>query len=179
MLANGQNKARMSKDLTARRIAVWRLLFLSSGEVTLTQHIQSAGGKTRGGQQVRCVDVPADAGKGLGLFDTIHEIELPELFADTLVKASGTYYGAACRMFVEGLTKYRSNAEKILRKQIKSFVDEQTAKHGLRGASGEVIRVLNRFAFVAAAGELGLIMRILPWTEGEAYTGAATCFGLG
>ena len=50
----------------------WRLLFLSAGEVGLAQHIRDAGKKSKAGQAVRLVDIPADAGQGHGIFDTLH-----------------------------------------------------------------------------------------------------------
>ena len=72
MLANGSGKARASKNGAARSRHEWRLLFLSAGEVGLAQHIREAGKKAKAGQTVRLVDIPADAGQGYGLFDTLH-----------------------------------------------------------------------------------------------------------
>src|SRR5262249_44131386 len=71
LLANGQGKGRMGKYLNARKRPKWNLLFLSSGELSLQQHVRSAGKITRGGQHVRFVEIPADAGRGMGLFEDI------------------------------------------------------------------------------------------------------------
>jgi putative DNA primase/helicase len=43
------------------------------------------------------------------------------------------------------------------------------------GASGEISRVVNRMALVAAAGEIAVHYSILPWAEGEAIAAASRC----
>ncbi len=71
MLANGRGKGRANQDGSGRPAAEWRLLCLSSGEVGLTEALQSAkngAGIVRAGQEVRIVDIPAQAGP-LGLFE--------------------------------------------------------------------------------------------------------------
>ncbi len=47
MLANGEGKQRASRSGGARRKQTWRLLFLSSGETDLSQHMRAAGKKAR------------------------------------------------------------------------------------------------------------------------------------
>ncbi len=70
MLANGKGKARAHRDGSARKPLAWRLLFLSSGEITLADKIREDGRqKATAGQQVRILDIPADCGSGLGLFE--------------------------------------------------------------------------------------------------------------
>ena len=68
MLANNAGKARARRDGLARPTATWRLLFLSSGEIGLADHMREAGKRVRAGQEVRLADLPADAGAGHGLF---------------------------------------------------------------------------------------------------------------
>ena len=53
MLANGQGKARMKKDLSNRQAKTWQLMVLSSGEVSLGKYMQQAGITQKGGQEVR------------------------------------------------------------------------------------------------------------------------------
>jgi len=71
MLANGQGKSRGRKDSSSRTPAQWRLLFLSTGELSLADKMNEIGRKVRVGQEVRLVDVPADAGSNLGLFENL------------------------------------------------------------------------------------------------------------
>src|SRR6185437_1582218 len=58
MLANGQGKVRMARAGGTRKPLQWRLLFLSSGEIGLRDHMMSVAVKVRGGQEIRCL-VPA------------------------------------------------------------------------------------------------------------------------
>jgi hypothetical protein len=49
----------------------WRLLFLSAGEESLATLIARTGRKANAGQEVRLADFDADAGAGLGAFETL------------------------------------------------------------------------------------------------------------
>lgn len=44
---------------------------LSTGEKGLADKILEEGGRVQAGQAVRLVDIPADAGAGLGLFESL------------------------------------------------------------------------------------------------------------
>src|SRR4029453_16760043 len=70
-LANGQAKARMRADGEIRDRARWRVPILSTGEVTLAERTREAGPmkQVRAGQEVRLVDLPAEADRGCGIFD--------------------------------------------------------------------------------------------------------------
>src|SRR6266446_4954990 len=88
MLANGAGKGRASRDGSARRSAQWRLLFLSSGELSLADKMAEAGKRVRAGQEVRLVDVPADAGAGMGIFEDLHGAASPGELAEILRNAT-------------------------------------------------------------------------------------------
>jgi uncharacterized protein (DUF927 family) len=80
MLGNGSGKSRSSRDGSARRAAKWRVMFLSSGEIGLADKVAEDGRGRRlaAGQQVRIVDIPADAGAGMGMFEKLHGFESHE-----------------------------------------------------------------------------------------------------
>ena len=63
-------------------------MVLSTGEKGLADKIAEEGGKVQAGQAVRLIDVPADAGKGLGIFENLHSHESPSAFADCAVSSS-------------------------------------------------------------------------------------------
>ena len=73
MLANGTGKSRAGRGAEGRVPDEWRKLFLSSGEIGLADNIAEDGqhGRLTAGQQVRVIDVPADAGTGHGLFEQL------------------------------------------------------------------------------------------------------------
>lgn len=172
MLANGAGKARAGRDGGARRGAEWRLLFLSSGELGIADKVREDGRRrVTAGQAVRVVDVPADAGTGLGLFEDLHGCEDPGAFAQRLGAAARTYYGTAARAFVAALTEDREGAEASAREYREGFLEE----HAPKDADGQVRRVAERFALVGAAGEMATSLGVVPWKEGKATKGAAAC----
>lgn len=73
LLANGAGKNRADRNGDARRKKTWRVNFLSTAEITLAEHVASSGRRAMAGQEIRMIDIPADAGKGLGIFDTLKE----------------------------------------------------------------------------------------------------------
>lgn len=173
MLGNGNGKARAKKDGGTRKVLKWNLLFLSSGEVTLTDKIEEDGrGKAKAGQTVRVVDIPADAGTGYGLFENLHGCESAEAFARLLKEASRSYYGTAQRAFLRLLVQDLEGYCQKVRERMRSFEVE----HCPKGADGQVHRVCGRFALIAAAGELATEIGVLPWAAGEATAGAVKCF---
>ena len=68
MLSNSSGKQRAGKGGEARQRKTWRTLFLSTGELTLGAKLAEAGKKVMAGQEVRLVNLPADAGAKLGVF---------------------------------------------------------------------------------------------------------------
>lgn len=163
MLGNGQGKVRMAKSLTVREALEWRLLALSTGEIRLSQHMATAGQKTKTGQEVRLVNIESDAGKGFGLFDHLHDFTDGAQFSKYLVGASTQFYGTAVRAWLRHLVEIHSDLRKAAKAFIKAFLD----KHGLTSAPGPVTRVGGRFALVAFAGELATEKGITGWDAGE------------
>ena len=174
MLANGSGKARASKNGAARSRQEWRLLFLSAGEVGLAQHIRDAGKRAKAGQTVRLVDIPADAGQGLGLFDTLHGLPSGAALSAFLIKSTAEYYGTAAQAFLEKLTEPDCFAElpAIIKTQRQQFIEKNLPP----SAGGQVHRVCERFALIAAAGELATQYGVTGWQSGEADQAATRCF---
>jgi uncharacterized protein (DUF927 family) len=171
LLGNGSGKSRMSRNISARKKLSWSLLFVSAGEITLADHAQTAGKRTKGGAEVRLLNIEADAGAGLGLFEDIHEAESPDVFARQLKEAAGRYYGAPLRAYLEFVTRNRTAAETALRNFQADFLN----RHVPAAASGEVFRAAQRFGLVAAAGELATDAGITGWEPNEATGAAARC----
>jgi uncharacterized protein (DUF927 family)/5S rRNA maturation endonuclease (ribonuclease M5) len=171
LLGNGSGKARMSRNIGARKKLSWSVLYVSAGEVTLADHAQTAGKRTKGGSEVRLINIEADAGAGLGLFESIHGAESADAFARQLKDAARRFYGSPLRAYLEFLTVNRAAAEKALR----NFQEDFLARHVPAGASGEVSRAAQRFAMIAAAGELATEVGVTGWKQYEATDAAARC----
>jgi putative DNA primase/helicase len=173
-LANGAGKARAARDGSARRVAEWRLLFISSGEESLADRLAEARGgprRVRAGQEVRVLDVPADTGR-YGLFEELHGFADARALADALKAASGRLYGTAGAAWLQVLADDPAGITTAAREVIEAFACD----HVPDDASGQVQRAARRFALVAAAGELAIGAGILPWPPGEAERAAAACF---
>jgi uncharacterized protein (DUF927 family) len=164
LLANGSG-------IGARKKLSWSLLFMSAGEVTLADHAQTAGKRTKGGAEVRLLNIEADAGAGLGLFEKIHGAESPDAFARQLKDAARRFYGAPLRTYLNFLVRNRAAAEKTFRNCQADFLSRYVPAL----ASGEVSRAAQRFALIGAAGELATDACITGWEPGEATDAAARC----
>ena len=174
MLANGQGKTRAGRSGEARRAARWRCLFLSTGELSLADKIaeDGRGRRVAAGQEVRIVDIPADAGAGHGVFETLHGFPSADAFARHLKAAAGEHFGHASHAYLEHLTKDIDGAASLVSDFQRAFVTENCPP----GADGQVSRVAARFGLVAAGGEMATAFGVLPWEPGEATRAAAKCF---
>ncbi|MDT8277677.1 DUF927 domain-containing protein [Roseomonas mucosa] len=176
MLANGSGKARAGRGGEARRRKSWRSLFLSTGEVTLAAKMADAGKRVMAGLEVRLVNLPADAGAGMGVFQQLHDLPNPAALANHLRDAARTHYGTAARAFLAKLAKDRAEAPEELRAFVAAMRETFIAEQVAADADGQVRSVAGRFALIGAAGELAQSYGVLPWQPNEAMRAAAACF---
>ena len=172
MLANGEGKNRAGKDGGIRAKARWRLLFLSAGEIGLSQHMGEAGKQAKAGQELRLAEIPADAGAGLGVFENLHDATNGSEFAKALDRAISRHYGAPWLTFIQRLALERDTLTDKLRGGCKAFESKLLTD----AAAGQARRVSARFAIVGAAGELATEWGLTGWQPGEAMKAAAACF---
>lgn len=170
MLANGQGKGRSRQDGELRERKAWRLLFLSTGELSLEDHVASAGQRTQAGMEVRTIQIPSDTGQH-GAFEWLHGMESGRTFADTLKAHCDHQHGSAFRTYAESLAGDLEAHSERLRADIKRLAHELTPQ----GAGNQVGRAINRFALVAAAGELATRLGVTGWPEGEALRAVRVC----
>lgn len=171
MLGNGQGKQRANKLGNARALKKWRLLFLSTGEIGLSDHMSATGGRARAGQEVRMVDIPADAGANFGCFEDLHDHKDGSLFADKLMEVSSQYYGTPFVQFLKEITDTGFDKVKIY---VKNNMEDVARGLCPSGSEGQVKRVAKRFALVGVAGEMA--SRITGWPEGTSIAAAERCF---
>ncbi|WP_429077584.1 DUF927 domain-containing protein [Aeromonas veronii] len=170
MLANGQGKGRSRQDGELRERKAWRLLFLSTGELSLEDHAASAGQRTQAGMEVRTIQIPSDTGQH-GAFEWLHGMGCGRTFADTLKANADHQHGTAFRALVEALAADMEQHRDHLTGESKRLAAELTPK----GAGNQVGRAINRFALVAAAGELATRLGVTGWPEGEALRAVRVC----
>jgi putative DNA primase/helicase len=170
-LTGGTGKGRSGRDGSLRRSMAWRTMVLSTGEVRLTDKLIEGCLRSRAGQQVRLVDIPADAGRGFGVFDSGGAIDDPKALADQIKAAAQRSYGTAGPEFV-----HRLITDGIQPSDIKAMIDAFRTSNAPIGADGQVLRVVDRFGLVAAAGELACDLKVVPWKQGEAIEASRRCF---
>ncbi|AMQ86886.1 DUF927 domain-containing protein [Pseudomonas glycinae] len=174
MLGNGTGKARANdRGQAGRQVQEWRLLFLSTGEKTLAQHMAEANKELKAGMEVRMLAVPADASKGLGMFDTLNGFEDAAALSDALKARVANYYGTPLTAFLTALCEpgKRHGWAAILRRTLEGFIAQALPA----SASGQAHRAAARFGLAAAAGELATAMGITGWPDGTATTAARVC----
>ena len=172
MLANEQGKARATRTGTPRARQTWRLLFLSAGELGLSDHMAEGMKRIKVGQETRMADIPADAGAGMGAFENLHGHEGGSAFARHLTGQAASVYGAPGRAWLEWLTRHADTLKARIREASAALAGQIVPE----AASGQVERVGARFALVGAAGELATAAGLTGWPVGESERAARACF---
>ncbi|ADP71699.1 protein of unknown function DUF927 [Rhodomicrobium vannielii ATCC 17100] len=172
MLSNGKGKARFDKAARLRPGYEWRSSFLSTGEISLSAKIGEDGRIATAGQAVRVIDIPADAGCGMGLFEELHGFNRPGDLAVALRGATKRHYGHAARAFIAEIVKDVPGIASATRDAIATMVGQICPKE----CDGQVRRVASRFALAAHAGELATSFGVVPWSPGDAFAASRRCF---
>ena len=172
-LTGGTGKGRMKRDSTLRPSLTWRTMMLSTGEMRMTDKLIEGNLRARAGQQVRLIDIPADAGMGFGVFSHAGADGDAKVLADTLKTAARTSYGTAGpefvrRLIANGIDKSTAAIEATIKTFQKHYAPPS--------ADGQVLRVCDHFALVAAAGELARELGVVHWKSGAAIEAARQCF---
>jgi uncharacterized protein (DUF927 family) len=171
MLCNGQGKARMKRDMSTRETFKWSMIFLSTGEVSLQDKLQEAGETSRAGMGVRMIDIPADAGQNMGLFENIHGFDSPAAFAKMLNQNIKTNYGTALPAFIQCISDKKDNIKELVDKHRQRFLEKCQDVENI----GQMDRICNKFAFAAASGELAIEFGILSYEAGTMIDAAYQC----
>lgn len=172
MVGNGTGKGRAGRTGEARQRKTWRLMIISSGEIGLAQHMRDGGKIAKAGQEVRMIDIAADAGAGHGLFEDLHGHEGGAKLSDAITEVTQAYYGTPAIAFLERLTRDLKTFPSALKKAMSAFVADNLPSD----AGGQAARVCNKFAVIAIAGEYATDAGITGWQEGDAVKAAATCY---
>lgn len=166
-LANGQGKGTMTREREGRAKLSWRLLALSSGERSLSEHAAIGGNAAHAGAELRMVDVNAGT-RTHRAFDELHGLAGAD-FHRLLTVAVGAHHGHIGPTFVE----------KMLASDDRPGLLEDFA--GIRAKfiedNAQAGRVADRFAVIALAGEMAIAYGLLPWTPGSALADCQLLYG--
>ena len=170
-LANGGGKQRAARDGSAREPKSWRVIFISSGENPFEAKLTEGRGKARAGQLIRLLDIPADRGRGFGVFDHGGSEGDAGALARAIKLAASSAYGTAGPEFAR-----RIFSESVTGDDVRAMVVEFVSAECPAKADGQVERVAHRLGLIAAAGELATAFRLTGWRQGEAREAAAWAF---
>lgn len=171
MLINGSGKGRMTKSLTVRETARWRLVFLSSGEKTLSELMSEAGQQAKLGQEIRLINIDIDQSEH-GIFDQIDFSENAAQQALLMNSNIKKYYGVAGEAWLQYLTADKAKATEMASNLLNEYAQVLTGQH----KQGHIIRVANYFALVAVSGEMATCAGITGWQSGTALRSVQNIF---
>ncbi|WP_349928915.1 DUF927 domain-containing protein [Acinetobacter sp. A1-4-2] len=171
MLTGGQGKARSTKAGKNRDAKQFSLMYTSTGEVTLEEHLRRGNIELDAGLLLRFAHIPSDAGKGYGVFDCINYGIAPQDIGNRINELASQHYGHAGIKWLEYLTQDKDTVMQKAQVLLDSFIEQYS-----HVKNGQASRVLRRFALVAAAGELATQAGITGWQQGRAFEAIAQCF---
>jgi len=167
-MANGTGKARASRNGSARAAKRWRVMLFSSGELGLSALMAEAGKRSRAGQEIRLLDIPAR--RAYGAWDYLHNMAGGREFSDAIQRVSVTHYGHAGPQFIRKLLE--CGEQESLPEMLTQFCAQYPS------TSGQESRAAERFALAAMAGELAINFGILPLPTGTARDAMLELFEL-
>jgi hypothetical protein len=176
-LSSGVGKA-TSNNYSNEQL-IWRIAILSTGEDSLAAHAMLGGVKRKEGEEVRMIDVPADAGKEMGIFESIPEdFEDASTYAQYLGTQSQLFYGTPQAAFLEKLIAdlNAENPESSTKDQLIKWMESFREKCDIDTKSGTEVRFANRFALAYAAGCLAVEYKVLPFTVEDVFNGISECY---
>lgn len=172
MLGNGEGKQRAFKTGSARPVQRWTIIFASAGEIGLAEHMRADNKRAQAGQEARLAEIPADAGAGLGLFETLHGYPDGAAFSRALLTAAAERHGTAAPAFITAVQSQLDTLPGKVRERCAEFCRRVLPSN----ADGQAARVADRFALAAVAGEFATERGITGWERGEATRAAEICF---
>ncbi len=171
MLSNGQGKQRANKSGGTSILREWKLMILSTGELSIKEAIESVGGKVKAGQEVRMIDITADVKHGI--YEELHGFNGGAELSEHLNTQSLDYHGTAFEVFLNKLILSKDKVRPVFDSIRGKFIEVLPKDVEV---DGQVKRIANRFALIATAGELATKWGVTGWKENNALEACITCF---
>jgi len=159
---SGVGKARVSSTGEGKETSSWKLLGVSSGELSGFSKLAQGGVAQKEGEAVRFLDIH--------IKDQIFPGEAdPAAFVESLKEACGKEGGHASRVFISQLLA-KAESEEALSKTVMQDIEKALAILS-EGNSFDSLerRVMRHFALVAVAGKYAVEFGILKLTEEVVY----------
>jgi putative DNA primase/helicase len=179
MLANGSGKTRANRSGDSRLPATWTLGFISTGETTLAGQMNEGGKKVKAGQEIRMLDIPADVGRGLGIFGALHGFASGAVLSEAIKRNSRAFHGTPIRPFIEHVIRHYDDMPQYIQRTRERFLAKVLSEGE---TNGQIRRAANRFALYSVAGEYASEIGITGWEpstsekDGVAFDAIRICF---
>jgi uncharacterized protein (DUF927 family) len=161
-LASGQGRGRMG-----RREAVFNLMVLSNGEVSVAKFLDDA----RVGQTVRLSDIPVEVELG-----SAFEQFRPDAAGKQFYPPTREYHGAIGYDWLQYLVgQTPKKFQPRLNELRKVFLAQPAVAEIFARAHSQVISVINRFALIAATLALAVEANVLPWALADTDAAVIAC----
>lgn len=158
-LFGGKGKSRLSKNSTLQAQRTWRIMGLSTGEISVAQKIEEDTGKAaKAGHLNRMVDIPINE----GVIVDSHGKAAGE-FANDLKMAASQFFGTAGPQFIDQLTTHKNDVQNLhhnIQNEIDVWHRDLIENKELDNVQQ---RVLRRLSVVLVAGKLATEFKILPF----------------
>jgi putative DNA primase/helicase len=167
-IGNGTSKTRATQK-TER----WRVALLSTSEKSLPDMFNTSRNEMPEGLGMRLLDIPARSWT-YGLIENLHGYSDGHTFLLALTHACNEDHGHVLPAFVEAFLQSDGKVARTLPQILAHYRAEMLADLGLSksSTSGQIHRAVERFALVAAAGEIATEQKLLPWPRKTAASAA-------
>jgi putative DNA primase/helicase len=129
------------------------------------------------GEQVRIIDVPADAGSNMGIFESLPDhVNDAQEFAELIDRQTRIHYGVAHKEFLKKFIRRLKKDEGFVRRTIKERMNYFMEKNGVDRNDGFQGRFAKRFALVYSAGVSACKFGILEVDSVDIFNAISKCY---
>lgn len=179
MLGNGTQKIRANSDGKDQEVKHFRNTIISTGEKDVQELLNEAGKGVTAGVQIRLPVIPADAGCGLGVLESLPSGCVDFLqYEAQLKQAIDDNHGLVFIEFAKRVLEVINSPKKL--KKLKEKFSNHVQKFSQKALNGslahpEIKRVTNGFALVGFAGGLASTWGITGWSKEQSQDCVYTC----
>lgn len=172
MFGNGKGRSRLQSNGRAAASASWLTSVLSSGEISLGEHMAKTGETKMAGHEVRLLDISADT-RLYAAFDELHDFPNARAFATHVSDQLAQFHGTAGRSFIGCLL---SAGDALMTAQNHFDLAMRFMLDGLPACGPVENRAAKRFAVIAASGEMATKYGLTGWPAHSAFLAAREIF---
>lgn len=176
MIGNTEGKDKLGKDGVKKPRKDFVNLGLVSGEKGIVDKLAEAKKEVTGGISVRFIELNAEVSGGDGVFDTLHGFDSLGALSKHLSDASKQFGGTVIDTFLRYVyaeNHLENTVEKVKLLQAKIVKDMLSS---YKAADSQVTITCEKFALIAAVGEICTQLKIFNFPDGECIKSCTTMF---